>query len=290
MDTPTADFMPRRNFLALSTLGSGLATLGATALAGASQASAAVPGSDSLLDVYARVDSRPDGKPVFWLTRGREYIVKDGLLTPLYDRHIILATHLIRQPDGGFKKPYTESAFSTMPDTTDVPKMLTSPINGAAYPNPFMHQVRLTLTVSPTGQITQKVDLDKAKIHSLYKGRITFVNSPEGNPLVACEINARAVTPTEVIDLTELGPYLPQGGQTADGFTPAMREVIVLRKAPPAITGEAAATQIGIHPSKKFASLTELAKVLTPQETENFGPWLQNWEKLLYDPSDVVLG
>lgn len=167
--------------------------------------------------------------------------------------------------------------------------MLTSPINGASYPNPFIHQIRLTLSISAAGQISQKVDLDKANIHSVYKGRITFVNSPDGKPLVACEVNAHANTPTGVIDLTELGPYLGHEDQTSDGFTPATREVIVLRDAPPAITGGVAAPQIGIHPSKKFATLAELTKILTPEETEHFGPWLQNWERLLYDPKDVVL-
>jgi hypothetical protein len=292
LDKLVADFLPRRNFLALSALGSGLAGLGASALVGAAprQAQAAEPDGRSLMQIYADQDSRPDGEPVFWLTRGREYVVKGGIVTPLYDRHILVAARLIPQSDGGFKRPYTETAFATPPDQSDAPKMLKSPINGASYPNPFIHQLRLTLRVSPDGQIAQEVNLDTPKIHSTYNGRLTLVHSPEGKPQLASEINARAVSAAGVLDLTELGPIQAREDLRSNGFTPATREVIVLREAPVTLTGGAAALQIGIHPSKKFASIAEVTKVLTPEETEQYGPWLQNWEKLLYDPRDVILG
>ena len=260
MDASSAEFMPRRNFLALSALGGGLAGLGAGGLIDSvpTRAQAAEPDHRSLMEIYADQDSRPDGKPVFWLTRGREYIVKGGIVTPLYDRHILTAARLIRQSDGGFKRPYTETAFATMPDQADVPSMLTSPINGATYPNPIIHQLRLTLWVSPSGQITQEVKVEKPKVQSTYKGRLTLVHGPEGKPLLACEINARAINDAGVLDLTELGPYEAHEEQRLDGYTPASREVIVVRDAPAKITGDSAALQIGVHPSKKFASITEL--------------------------------
>jgi hypothetical protein len=241
------------------------------------------------MEIYADQDARLDGKPIFWLTRGREYIVKGGIVTPLYDRHILTAARLIRQPDGGFKRPYTETAFATMPDDADVPTMLTSPINGAEYPNPIINPLRLTLWVSPPGQITQEVKVEKPKVESTYKGRLTLVHSPEGKPQLACENHARSISATGVLDLTELGPYEAHEDRRSNGFTPATREVIVVRDAPATITGGSAALQIGVHPSKKFASLTEVAKALTPQETEHYGPWLQKWEQLLYDPQDVVI-
>jgi hypothetical protein len=292
MEEAAADFIPRRNFLALSALGSGLAGLGAGALfdPAPARAQAAEPDDRSLMDIYADQDSRADGKPVFWLTRGREYIVKGGLVTPLYDRHILTAARLIRQPDGGFKRPYTETAFATLPDELDAPTMLTSPINGAAYPNPIINQLRLTLWVSPAGQITQEVKVEKPKMESSYKGRLTLVHSPEGKRLLACEINARAISAAGVLDLTELGPYQADETRRADGFTPASREVIVVRDAPATITGGAGSLQIGVHPSKKFAAFSELVAVLTPQETQHYGPWMQKWEQLLNDPDDVVIG
>lgn len=186
MDRAPTEFMPRRNFLALSALGSGLVGVGAGTLINAvpAPAEAAEPDDRSLMEIYADQDARPDGKPVFWPTRGREYIVKGGIVTPLYDRHILLAARLIPQAEGGFKRPYTET----------------------------------------------------------------------------------------------------------DGFTPATREVIVLRDAPATLTGGSAALQIGVHPSKKFASLTELVKALTPQETNQNAAWLENWERLLDAPDDVIIG
>jgi hypothetical protein len=292
MESPTAEFMPRRSFLALSALGGGLAGLGAGALIDSlpARAQAAEPDGRSLMDIYADQDARLDGKPIFWLTRGREYIVNGGIVTPLYDRHILTAARLVRQPDGGFKRPYTETAFATMPDAVDAPTMLKSPISGATYPNPIVHQLRLTLSVSPAGQITQELNLEKPKIQSTYKGRLTLVHSPQGQPQLTCEINARTINAAGVLDLTELGPYEAHEDRRSDGFTPASREVIVVRDAPTSLTGGAAALQIGIHPSKKFASATDVVKVLTPKEAEIYGPWLQKWEQLLYDPKDVVLG
>ena len=167
-DTPPTEGTSRRDFLALSALGSGLAGLGASALIGALPTGARAAGANdrTLMQIYADIDSRPDGKPVFWLTRGREYVVKGGIVTPLYDRHILTAARLIAQPDGGFKRPYTETAFATMPDETDAPAMLTSPISGSTYPNPIIHQLRLTLWVSPAGEITQEVKLEKPKVES----------------------------------------------------------------------------------------------------------------------------
>lgn len=282
--------MPRRSFLALSALGGGLASLGAGGLINGAQAQASEADDRSLMEIYADQDARPDGKPVFWLTRGREYVVKGGVVTPLYDRHILTAARLIRQPDGGFKRPYTESAFATMPDDSDVPAMLTSPINGAAFPNPIVRQLRLTLRVSPAGQITQEVKVESPELDSTYKGRLTLVHSPEGKPQLACEINARVISTAGVLDLTELGPYEAHEDRKSDGFTPATREVIVVRDAPATLTGGSAALQIGVHPSKKFATVADVVKGLTPQEAEHYHPWLQRWEQLLYDPRDVVLG
>jgi hypothetical protein len=284
MDTTAAELMSRRNFLELSAFGGGLAGLGAGALIGAA------PKDRTLMEIYADQDSRADGKPVFWLTRGREYIVKGGIVTPLYDRHILIAAYLIPQPDGGFKRPYTESAFATMPGEADVPSMLTSPISGSTYPNPIIRQLRLTMWVSPSGQITQEVNIEKPKVQSTYKGRLTLVHSPEGKPLLACEINARAVNAGGVLDLTELGPYEAHEDRRSDGFTPTTREVIVVRDAPATATGGSAALQVGVHPSKKFASIAEVVKVLTPQEVDQYAVWLQKWEQLLHAPEDVVLG
>ena len=290
--TPPADFVSRRNFLAFSALGGGLTGLGASALIGATprRAEASEANDRTLMQLYADQDARSDGKPIFWLTRGREYIVNGGIVTPLYDRHILTAAYLIPQPDGGFKRPYTEAAFATMPGETEAPSMLTSPINGSTYPNPIIHQLRLTLWVSPAGQITQEVKLEKPKIQSTYKGRLTLVHSPEGKLLLACEINARAVNDTGVLNLTELGPYEAHEDRRSNGFTPATREIIVVRDAPAKLSGDSAALQIGVHPSKKFASMTELIKVLTPLETELYAAWLQKWEQLLNASEDVVLG
>jgi len=65
VDTPAVQFMPRRNFLALSALGGGLAGLGATVLVSAPPAGAAELDGRSLMEIYADQDARPDGKPVF---------------------------------------------------------------------------------------------------------------------------------------------------------------------------------------------------------------------------------
>jgi hypothetical protein len=210
-------------------------------------------------------------------------------VTPLYDRHIILAARLIRQPDGGFKRPYTEAAFATMPGEARASSMLSSPVNGASYPNPVIHPARLTLRVSPSGQIKQEVKVEEPKVESTYEGRLTLVHSPWGKPLLTCEINARAVSASGALNLTELGPYEAHEDRRSEGFTPATREVIVVRDAPDALSGGPGALQIGVHPSKKFASVSELVKVLTPQETDSYAAWLQKWEQLLYDPKDVVL-
>jgi hypothetical protein len=176
-----------------------------------------------------------------------------------------------------------------MPDEADAPAMLTSPINGAKYPSPFINKLRLTLWVSPSGQIAQEVKLETPKVESHYKGRLTLVHSPEGKPLLACEINARAITASGVLDLTELGPYEAHEDGRSNGFAPATREIIVVRDAAANLTDGSAALQIGVHPSKNFASIAELTKALTPQETERYAPWLQKWEELLYDPQDVVV-
>jgi hypothetical protein len=126
-------------------------------------------------------------------------------------------------------------------------------------------------------------------VESHYKGRLTLVHSPDG-PLLACEINARAINDAGTLDLTELGPYEAREDRRSNGFTPASREVVVVRDAPATVTGGSAALQVGIHPSKKFASIKEVIKVLTPQENDHYAPWLQKWEQLLDASDDVVIG
>ena len=108
--------------------------------------------------------------------------------------------------------------------------------------------------------------------------------------MLACEINARAINATGSLDLTELGPYEAHEDRRSNGFTPASREVIVVRDASAAVTGGSAALQVGVHPSKKFASIKDVVKALTPQESDHYGPWLQKWEQLLYASEDVIVG
>jgi len=282
--------MARRSFLALSALATGAGVMSGPASAADGDAGAAAGGGTrSLMEIYADQDARADGKPVFWLTRGREYLVQGGKVIPVYDRHIITAARLIPTPEGGFKRPYVESAFSTMPGETDAPPQLTSPMTGQPYPNPVIGKLRLTLWVSPAGEITQVVKLEKPKINSFYNGYVSLVHGPRGHKLLACAINARAETPSGVLDLTELGPYQVDQGQGSDGYTSTSREVIVCRDAPASLTGGAAASQIGIHPSAKYASIEQVKGAFTPMEAERYAAWLQNWESLLYAKEDVIV-
>jgi hypothetical protein len=276
--------LARRNFLALTALGAGTLLMSGQETA---QAEDAPP--SQLLDMYAAQDARPDGKPVFWLTRGREYLLKDGKVMPVYDRHIITAARLEAQPGGGFKRPYTETAFATMPGRDEVSAMLQSPLTGKSYPNPLIHPARLTLWVSSTGEITQTVKLDKPEVTSSYRGKLSLVNGLNGKPMVASEINARAVTPNNVLDLTELGPYEVGDVGATDEYTPASRQVVVFRDAPAYLTGGVPATMIGIHPSRKFASLGDVMNELTPTEKSHYQVWVDNWERLLNAKEDVVV-
>ncbi len=241
------------------------------------------------MEIYSDQDSRSDGRPVFWLTRGREYLIKDGKVTPVYDRHIVTAARLIPTPNGGFKRPYVELAFATMPGETDVPALLKSPVTGQPYPNPIIGKLRLTLWVSPAGDITQEVHLEKPKVNSSYKGQVSLVQGPSGHPLLACAINARAVTPAGTLDLSELGPYQADESRRAGGFTPTSRVVIVSREAAASLTGGAAAAQIGVHPSAKYASIEQVTEAFTPIEKQHYSAWLQNWEQLLNAKEDVVI-
>ncbi len=284
MATMPDDQIARRNFLALTAFGAGSLLMSA---ADTAQATDASPGA--LMDMYAAQDARSDGKPVFWLTRGREYLLKDGKVLPVYDRHIITAAKLIAMPGGGFKRPYTETAFAAMPGVDEVPPMLQSPLTGKSYPNPLIHPARLTLWVSSKGEITQEVKMDKPKITSSYNGQLSLVNSPNGKSLLACEINARAVTASAVLDLTELGPYQVGESGTKDGYMSASRQVVVFRDAPAYLTGGVAATMIGIHPSQKFASLEEVTNELTPTEKSHYRLWFDNWERLLNAKEDVLV-
>jgi hypothetical protein len=273
------------------------AQIGVLAMSAAGAGTMAVPGSQpagggvapNLLDLYAEQTARPDGKAVFWLTRGREYLVQGAQITPVYDRYVISASRIIRLADGGFKRPYTETAYATMPGVTEVPERLQSPVTGASYPNPIIRPVRLTLTISPSGEITQDIKLETPKITSTYRGAVSLVHGPAGKPLVACAFNAHVIMPTGILDLTELGPYHADGPATADGFTPASRDIVVVRAAPAYLGAGESATMAGIHASKKYATLPELVEVLTPIEKDRYAVWLGDWERLLFAEEDVVI-
>ncbi len=274
------------------------AQIGVLAMSAAGAGAMAVPGSQSagggaapnLLELYAEQTARADGKPAFWLTRGREYLVKGAQIIPVYDRYVISAARIIRMPDGGLKRPYTETAYATMPGVTEVPDQLQSPVTGESYPNPIIRPVRLTLTISPSGAVTQDIKLEAKKITSTYRGAVSLMSGPTGEPLIACAFNAHVVREAGILDLTELGPYHAEGPTTADGFTPASRDIVVVREAAAYLTGGDTATMVGIHPSKKYATLAELVAVLTPTEKEHYAVWLNDWERLLYAEEDVVIG
>jgi hypothetical protein len=279
--TSDLDFFARRSFLALAATG---------ALLASGTAAPAAPTPD-LMQIYADQDARTDGKPVFWLTRGREYVLHEGDVFAIYDRHVIAAVRTIAQPDGGLKRPYVEAAFATMPDVTDVPAKLQSPITGKSYPTPISNLLRLTLWISPAGEITQQVHLASPNVSSRYKGTASMVHSPWGKTLLTSSINARGTAGSASFDLTEMGPYQADESKRADGFTPASREIIVLRQAPAYLLPVGVqAPMLGIHPSLKFATIDAVTQALTPAELIYYAAWLKNWEQRLYAEENVIIG
>lgn len=270
-----------------------MSLLGAALAAGSvdAQATESAPQArgKELLDRWGEANSRLDGKPVFWLTRGREYTIAKGRVTAIYDRHIVTASQLIRTADGGFKRPYTETAFATMPGSSEFTKELTSPLTGKAYPNPIIRPGRLTLYISPEGKVTQEFDLAKPKVKGTYSGQVSSVNSATGAVLPACIISAIAITESATVELTEMGPYHPDIAARDGAFVPTKRDVIVVREAPAYLTGGSDATMVGIHPSVKYPSIQALRKVLTPVEREVFAPWFNAWEGLLKASEDIVV-
>jgi len=236
-----------------------------------------------------RLDAHPDGRTVFWLTRGREYLVIGADTLPVYDRHIITAARVTRMPDGGLKRAYCETAYASMPGTDEATAELKGPLTGKNYANPKIRPGRLTLWISASGAITQEVKLEKPKITSSYKGQLGWVNSPHGKPLLAAAINAHAVTATQTLDLTELGPFHPADKPRSDGFLPVTRDVIVARAAPAYLTDGASAMMIGIHPSSKFATIDEVLGVLTATESATFAPWFDKYKPMLASSEDVVI-
>jgi hypothetical protein len=272
----TEHFLARRHLLALAALAT-------------TPAAAAPARSGDLLTKFADQDSRLDGAPVFWLTRGREYGIQDGAVTPIYDRHVIAASRTIRQPDGSLKRPYVETAFATMPGETDVPDHLTSPFTGGLYPQPRIKPLRLTLWISPTGKITQQVRL--GPVSSTYEGTLSEVHNPAGPPLLSSTISVHGTTPAGPLALTEMGPYQSEPAKSAHGFTPASREIIVFRAVPAALLpAGGSATMLGIHPAQKFASIADVTRALTPTERSQYASWLASWERLLNATADVIIG
>jgi len=281
MTSSDIDIIARRHFLTLAAFG-----------AGAVLAPEAAAADDlSLLETFADQAARLDGRPVFWLTRGREYVIQGSSVKPVYDRHVISACRVIKQPDGGLKYPYVETAFATMPGVAEAAAQLQSPVTGHSYPNPIISPVRLTLWISPRGEITQEVMLEKFKVESHYNGTVSLVHSPAGIPLLASEINVQGATPAGKLALTEMGPYQADPSRRAGGFTPASREIIVVRDAPAYLVGAGVtATMLGIHPSLKFVSLGDIVKALTPVEKVRYAGWMQSWERMLDAPENVILG
>jgi hypothetical protein len=281
MTSSNLDIIARRHFLTLAALGAGVVLA----------PEAAVADDRSLLDIFADQAGRLDGKTVFWLTRGREYVIQGSTVKPVYDRHVISACRVIKLPDGGLKYPYVETAFATMPGVAEAAAQLQSPVTGKSYPNPIINPLRLTLWISPTGEITQEVKLEKLKVESHYKGTLSLVHSLGQDPLLSCEINVQGATPAGKLALTEMGPYQADPTRRTGGFTPATREIIVVRDAPAYLVGAGVtATMLGIHPSLKFASLGEIVKALTPVERTHYAGWMQSWERMLDAQENVILG
>jgi len=143
------------------------------------------------------------------------------------------------------------------------------------------------LWISPTGEITQEVKLETLKVESHYKGTLSLVHSPGEGQLLNCAINVQIATPAGKLALTEMGPYQADLSRRAGGFTPATREIIVVRDAPAYLVGAGVtATMLGIHPSRKFASLSEVKKALTPMEQTHYAGWMQSWERMLDAPEN----
>jgi hypothetical protein len=281
MTSSNLDIIARRHFLTLAALGAGAVLA----------PEAAVADDRSLLDIFADQAGRLDGKKVFWLTRGREYVIQGSTVTPVYDRYVISACRIIKLPDGGLKYPYVETAFATMPGVADAAAQLQSPVTGKSYSNPVINPLRLTLWISPTGEITQEVKLETLKVESHYKGMLSLVHSPGEGQLLSCAINVQGATPAGKLALTEMGPYQADPTRRTGGFTPATREIIVVRDAPAYLVGAGVtATMLGIHPSRKFASLGEVVNALTPVEKTRYAGWMKNWERMLDAPENVILG
>ncbi len=279
-----AEFLAsRRAFTSLATLG----------LAGAlPQIAVGAPhahGPASQLDVmkaYPIAQARTDGKPAFWFTRGREYGFANGVYKPIYDRHIILATRVFATPDGGCKAPYCEQAYATAAGEEEFLPELPSPFTGKTFPNPLVGPGRSTLTVSPSGAITQDFVVRDIKGH--YAGQLRRQTGPSGEPLLDSVILESVERPNGRLDLLAMGPYHFDHRSRA-AFVPTHRDVVVYRVAAADMIGEGGGVMIGIHPSVKVETVDALRRLLSPIEKKAFERWFDRWEKLLMANDELVL-
>jgi hypothetical protein len=282
--TDPAQFLAsRRAFASLATLGL------AGGFPGMAAANPTPSGAVSQLDVmkaYPIAQARADGKPAFWLTRGREYGFAHGIYKPIYDRHIIMATRVYATPDGGYKSAYCEQAYATASGEEAFLPELPSPFTGKNFPNPLVGVGKSTLTISPSGALTNDFKIHDIKGH--YAGQLRSQTGPSGEPLLDSVILESIERPNSRLDLLAMGPY-HFDHQSRARFVPAHRDVVVYRVAAAEMVGEGGGVMVGIHPSVKIETVDALRRLLTPTEKKAFEHWFDSWEGLLMSNEELIV-
>ena len=238
------------------------------------------------MKIYPIAQARADGKPVFWFTRGREYGFANGVYKAIYDRHIILATRAFATPDGGYKSAICEQAYATASGDVAFLLELPSPFTGKSLPNPLIGPGRSTLTISPSGALTQDFKVRDIKGH--FAGQLRAQTGPSGEPLLDSVILERVERPNSRLDLLAMGPYHFDHRSRAR-FVPTHRDVVVSRVAAAEMIGEGGGVMVGIHPSVKIETVNELRRLLTSTEKRAFEHWFDRWESLLMSTEELIV-
>jgi hypothetical protein len=283
----------RRALLALAGAGALTATAGAAPASmprGPSDGAVrdeARPDRTQLLRLVAQAHARLDGRPAFWVARGREYGFLGGRCEQIYERHVVTATRVIEGPAGGLKAAYCEAAYATAPGETEFRAELPSPFTNRPYPNPEIRPLRMTWNVAPDGAISARIETPT--IHSRYDGRFDTQLGPEGTTLVDCLLQIVVHRGDEVLELSEVGPYSPEWRAERAGFVPAARTLTVCRPLPANIGGGGGGLMLGAHASRKHSTVDSVRQALTATERTAFRDWFESWEALLMAPEDFLL-
>ena len=139
------------------------------------------------------------GGPVYWLTRGTEFVVVDGVATPVKGRISVIAATARARPDGSTRVAYLLQGCNVTATGFDFTARLFHPITGEEISTTVTSPLRLGWNLASSGELTEELVAANGT-RATYRGE-TWESPGDGNgPTATLKMNIRLDRPNGAVE------------------------------------------------------------------------------------------